>query len=160
MPDAGLKEEFPHPRARAVLKKLFEEEIAFQRTMGMRIVSFGPERPSMRFDMHADLIGHPVRKVLHGGVIAAALDSVAGLAALLAMMKKHQDEPYEAQLARFLKIGTIDLRTDYIRPGRGAHFIASAQVFRAGGKVASVRMELENDSGELIAAGSAAFIVG
>ena len=93
-------------------------------------------------------------------MIASALDAVAGVAVLLAMMKKHQDEPQQAQIARFMKIGTIDLRIDYIQPGKGAHFIASATVLRAGGKIASVRMDLENDSGELIAAGSAAFIVG
>ena len=160
MPNAQPKGEFPHPQVRVVLKKLFEEDIAFQRTLGMRIVSFDPDRPSMRFDMQPGLIGHPVRKVLHGGVIAAALDAAAGLAALLARMKKHQDEPQEAQLARFMKIGTIDLRTDYLQPGRGAYFVASAWVLRAGGKVVSVRMELENDSRELIASGSAAFIVG
>jgi uncharacterized protein (TIGR00369 family) len=155
-----MSETFLPPHVKAILKKLFEEDVAFQRTMGIRIVSFNPERPRMRFDMHPDLIGHPVRKVLHGGVIASALDSVAGFGVLLAMMKKHKDEPYEAQLARFMKLGTIDLRVDYIRPGSGAHFIASAHVFRAGGKIASVRMELENDSGELIAAGAGAFIVG
>ena len=160
MPNEQQKGGFPHPQVRTVLKKLFEEDIAFQRTLGMRLVSFDPERPSMRFDMQPALIGHPVRKVLHGGVIAAALDAVAGLAALLAMMKKHQDESYEVQIARFMKIGTIDLRTDYLQPGRGAYFVASAWVLRAGGKVATIRMDLENDTDELIATGSAAFIVG
>ena len=116
----------------------------------------------VRDDKGPDMFLGPdeMRKVLHGGVIASALDAIAGFAVLLAMMKKHQDEPREAQLARFMKIGTIDLRIDYIRPGRGTHFIASANVMRAGGKVASVRMELVNDAGEMIAAGAAAFMVG
>ena len=155
-----MSDTFLPPHIKAILKKLFEEDVAFQRLMGVRIVSFDPDRPRMRFDMKPELIGHPVRKVLHGGVIASALDSIAGFAVLLAMMKKHQDEPQEAQLARFLKIGTIDLRIDFIRPGKGVHFIASANVMRAGGKIANVRMELENDAGEAIAAGAAAFIVG
>ena len=154
-----MSDAFLRPEIKGILKKFFEEDVAFQHALGMRIVSFNPERPRMRFDLRPDLIGHPVRKVLHGGVIAAALDSIGGFAVLLAMMQKHQDDPPEAQLARFMKIGTIDLRIDYIRPGSGKHFVASANVLRAGGKVASVRMELENDSGDIIAAGAAAFIV-
>ena len=155
-----MSESFLPAHIKSILKKLFEEDIAFQKLMGLQIVSFDPGHPRMRFDMQPALIGHPMRKVLHGGVIASALDAIAGFAVLLAMMKKHEDEPREAQLARFMKIGTIDLRIDYIRPGRGAHFIASANVMRAGGKVASVRMELVNDAGEMIAAGAAAFMVG
>ena len=155
-----MSDTFLPPHIEAILKKLFEEEIAFQKLMGVRIVSFDPRQPRMRFDMKPELIGHPMRKVLHGGVIASVLDAIAGFAVLLAMMEKHQDEPPEAQLARFMKIGTIDLRIDFIRPGKGACFIASATVMRAGGKIASVRMELENEAGETIAAGAAAFMVG
>lgn len=159
-PPGAAKQEFPDPLLQAALKNLFEESIAFDRVLGLKIDSFAADKPRIRFDMRPELIGHPVRKVLHGGVIAAVLDATAGFAVLLALMKKHRDESHEAQLARFMKIGTIDLRIDYIQPGRGNHFLASAHVFRVGGKVASVRMEMENDAGELIAAGAAAFIVG
>ena len=155
-----MSDSFLPAHIKAILKKLAEEDVAFQRLLGLRIVSFDAERPRMRLDMKPELIGHPVRKVLHGGVIASALDAIAGLAVLLAMMKKHQHDPQEAQIARFMKISTIDLRIDYLQPGRGAHFIASAHVLRTGSKVASVRMELENDAGEMIAAGAAAFNVG
>ena len=154
------KDEFPHPQVRIALRKLFEEDIVFNQMLGIKVVSFNPVRPRVRFDMRPELIGHPVRKVLHGGVIAAVLDATAGFAIMLALAKKHENDPDEVQLGHFRHMSTIDLRIDYIRPGRGAHFIALGHVFRVGGKVASVRMELENDSGEIIAAGSAAFMVG
>jgi uncharacterized protein (TIGR00369 family) len=57
-------------------------------------------------------------------------------------------------------IGTIDLRIDYLRPGRGQYFVATGRVVRLGGRVAVVHSELVNDSGEQIAAGSAAYMVG
>lgn len=155
-----MSETFPQPPVKAALRKLFEEDIVFNQVLGIRIVSYHPERPRVRFEMRPELIGHPVHKILHGGVIAAVLDAMAGFAIMLAIAKKREAEPYEQQLGHFRQMRTIDLRVDYIRPGRGAHFIASAHVFRVGGKVASVRMELENDTGELIAAGSAAFAVG
>ena len=59
-----MSDSFLRPEIKAILTKLFEEDVAFQRLMGLRIISFNPERPRMRFDMQADLIGHPMRKVL------------------------------------------------------------------------------------------------
>ncbi len=154
-----MKDDPISPAVKAALRRLFEEDIAFDKTLGVTIASFNPERPRLRFDMRPELIGHPVRKVLHGGVIAAVLDTVAGLGLMLAIARDHAHEDTQAQLARFRHMGTIDLRIDYVRPGRGAHFIASAEVLRLGSKVAAVRMDLINDGGELIAAGSAAYMV-
>lgn len=148
------------PAVKAALRQLFEEDIAFDKTLGLRIASFDFARPTLRFDMQPNLIGHPVRKVLHGGVIAAALDTTAGLAVMLAIIHAHADAPPAEQMQRFRQLGTIDLRIDYIRPGRGAHFIAGAEVLRLGSRVANTRMDLVNDGGELIASGSAAFMVG
>lgn len=155
-----MKEDPISPAVKAALRQLFEEEMAFDKILGLSIASFNPERPLLRFDMRPELLGNPLRRVLHGGVIAAALDTVAGLGLMLAIVRAHAGDPPQEQLARLGQMGTIDLRIDYLRPGRGAHFIASAQVLRLGAKVASVRMELENDAGELIAAGSAAYVVG
>ena len=41
-----------------------------------------------------------------------------------------------------------------------AHFIASGEVVRMSKRIAVAHMQLENDTGELIATGSAAYIVG
>ena len=35
-------------------------------------------------------------------------------------------------MQRFTKLGTIDLRVDYLRPGLGNYFVASANVEEAG----------------------------
>ncbi|MBL8383026.1 MAG: thioesterase family protein [Burkholderiales bacterium] len=150
---------FPAP-VRAALRKLFEEDIAFNQVLGFRTLSYNPDRPRVRFDMRPELLGHPIRKILHGGVIAGVLDATAGYALMLAVLKAHAGETVTSLLGRFRHMSTIDLRIDYVRPGRGAHFLATAQVLRVGSKVATVRMDLENDSGELIAAGTAAFAVG
>ena len=39
-------------------------------------------------------------------------------------------EPPEQRLHRFAKLGTIDLRIDYLRPGIGSHFELRAEVLR------------------------------
>jgi len=60
----------------------------------------------------------------------------------------------------FPKMGTIDLRIDYLHPGRGKYFIATGKVARLGSRVAVTHMTLENDEGEQIATGSAAHMIG
>ena len=90
-------------------------------------------------------------------MISATLDMVGGLAIALASLAKKTEETPARQ---FPNIGTIDLRIDYLRPGRGKFFIASGRVVRLGGRVAVAHMELVNDTGDQIATGSAAYIVG
>jgi len=66
----------------------------------------------------------------------------------------------EAAAERFNKIGTIDIRVDYLRPGLGAYFIATGSTLRTGNKVSVTRMELHNDKGILIAVGTGTYVVG
>jgi uncharacterized protein (TIGR00369 family) len=58
------------------------------------------------------------------------------------------------------RLGTIDLRVDYLRPGYGTEFVASATVMRAGRTVAVTRMELHNEKDVLIAVGTGSYVVG
>ena len=137
--------------------RTFEKMIPFNRVLGLKIDSLDPKMPRLRFDMRPELVGNPVRQILHGGVISATLDVVGGLAIALASLAKKAEETPARQ---FPNIGTIDLRIDYLRPGRGKFFIASGRVVRLGGRVAVAHMELVNDTGDQIATGSAAYIVG
>ena len=137
--------------------RTFEQMIPFNRVLGLKIDSLDPKTPRLRFDIRPELVGNPVRQILHGGVISATLDVVGGLAIALASLAKKAEETPARQ---FPNIGTIDLRIDYLRPGRGKFFIASGRVVRLGGRVAVAHMELVNDTGDQIATGSAAYIVG
>ena len=141
----------------AQLRKVFEEIVPFNRVLGLKVESLDPAAPKLRFDMRPELIGNPVRKVLHGGVISATLDVVAGFAIHLALFQQDRDEGKEFT---FPNIGTIDLRIDYLRPGRGDYFIGTGRVVRLGNRVAVAHMDLVNDKDELIATGGAAYMVG
>jgi uncharacterized protein (TIGR00369 family) len=66
----------------------------------------------------------------------------------------------EEIIRRLLDVGTIDLRVDYLRPGKGDSFTATGAVMRMGYKVAVVRTELHNDRDVLIAAGTGTYIIG
>jgi len=135
----------------------FEQMIPFNRVLGLKIDSLDPKAPRLRFDMRPELVGNPIRQILHGGVISATLDVVGGLAIALASLADMSEAPTPQN---FPNIGTIDLRIDYLRPGRGKYFVATGRVVRLGGRVAVVHTELVSDTGEQIATGSAAYIIG
>ncbi|MFN0186697.1 MAG: thioesterase family protein [Aquabacterium sp.] len=138
---------------------LFERHITFNQTLGMQVQLTGRDRPSVRFDMRPALVGHHHYGRLHGGVISAVLDATAGLALMHAIGEKHADEPAAQVMQRFGRMGTIDLRTDFLRQGIGRHFIATADVLRLGGRLGSTTMRLVNDEGMLIATGAASYVL-
>jgi len=139
-----------------VLRQLMEEHIAFNKHLGLKVESFDAAAPKLRFDMRPELVGNPLLKILHGGVISAVLDVAGGFAIMLQIASSD----IEITAAKFPKLGTIDLRVDYLRPGRGKHFVATARIVRKGSRIAVVHMELHNDEGELIATGGGAYVVG
>ena len=141
------------------LKQLFEEKIVFNRVLGLKITSLKPERVVGRIDMKPDLIGHFAHNRIHGGVISAGLDAMGGLAVMAAIGARHMDEAPLHRLQRFAKLGTIDLRVDYLRPGISDHFELHAQVLRLGSRVASTRMEFYGADGSLMSSGAAAYII-
>jgi len=145
------------PECVAGLKKIFEDMIAFNQVLGLKITSITPDRVSGAIAMRPELVGSPNR--LHGGVISASLDAMGGLAVMAAIGARHMDEAPAQRLHRFGKLGTIDLRIDYLRPGIGDHFELRAEVLRLGSRVATTRMEFLGADGKLLSTGAGAYIV-
>ena len=84
---------------------------------------------------------------------------MGGLAVMAAIGARHMEEAPPQRLQRFAKLGTIDLRVDYLRPGIGASFELRAEVLRLGSRVASTRMEFLDSQGKLLSSAAAAYIV-
>ena len=143
-----------------VVRKIFAEQIPFNRLLGLELDLLGAEQASFRFDMRPELVGNYLRGNLHGGVISATLDVTGGLVAFLGVLRKMRGRSDKEKFARFSRLGTIDLRVDFLRPGIGQSFTATGFVQRIGNKVAVTRMELDNDQGSLIAVGTGTYMVG
>ena len=141
------------------LKKIFEERIVFNQLLGLKITSLEPTRVVARIDMRPELVGHFAFNRVHGGVISAGLDAMGGLAVMAAIGARHMDETPMQRLHRFGKLGTIDLRIDYLRPGISPYFELHAHVLRLGSRVANTRMEFLGADGTLFSTGAAAYIV-
>ncbi len=141
------------------LRTIFEEMVVFNKLLGLKVISVEPQQVAARIDMRPELVGHYLHNRLHGGVISAGLDNIGALAVMAAIGARHMDEAPEQRLQRFGKLGTIDLRVDYLRPGIGAHFDLHATVMRLGSRVASTRMELRAADGKLLSTGSGVYIL-
>ena len=142
------------------LKDLYEKDLPFNRLIGLKIKAMNLVEVTTGFSMHADLIGNPVQKTLHGGVISTVLDATGGLVASAGIIERLNTTPLDTVLKQFTRVGTIDLRVDYLRPGRGTAFTAEANIMRSGKKVAVTRMALHNEAGLLIAVGTGTYLVG
>jgi len=145
-------------RLDAELTELIEQRITFNQILGLKVQTLRPQLV-LRFDWRTELVGHAHYGRLHGGVISAALDALGGGALMVGLGEKHPGESTEQVMHRFLKMGTIDLRVDFLRPGLGQHFIATAEITRLGGRVGSTQMRLHNDEGVLVATAAASYIV-
>ncbi|MBL8340775.1 MAG: thioesterase family protein [Rubrivivax sp.] len=146
-------------RFERAVREMFEHHISFNKVLGLKVVSVQAGDVRGRFEMKPELVGHFAYGRLHGGVISSVLDAMAGLALMVAIAERHPHESAVQVTHRFARMGTIDLRIDFLRQGLGRHFDATAKVTRLGGRIGSAQMALHNDQGELIATGAAAFVV-
>ncbi|SFM54204.1 thioesterase family protein [Halopseudomonas yangmingensis] len=147
----------------ADLEKLvhsFFDRIPFNLLLGIRIDSLASDKVHMSLPMREDLIGNYYRGILHGGAISALIDVCGGAMAMIGAWEKQQDLPASERMQRLSKLGTIDLRVDYLSPGKGQLFTCDSSLLRIGNKVAVVRSHLHSDSGALVAAGTGTYLCG
>lgn len=141
------------------VRQLFER-IPFNEYLGIELDEVSLQRVVMHLPMKQELVGNFYFGILHGGVIASLLDVVGGAMAMIGAFEKNQHLTTEERAQRLSRLGTIDLRVDYLRPGRGKRFSASATLLRSGNKVAVVRSELHNEEETLIAVGTGTYLCG
>lgn len=146
--------------ARRLIGEIFVYAMPFNRALGLELERLDPDFAQLSLANQTMLVGNDAQKILHGGVIASVLDVAAGLVCVSSALTREAHITEEALRHRLSRMGTIDLRVDYLRPGRGERFIASSSLLRAGNKVSVARVELHNDSGIHIASATATYLVG
>jgi len=127
----------------------------FMQHLGMQFNVVNGEIQGL-IDMTPDLIGNTHFRILHGGATAAVLDSIGGIAAM-AEIYRRREGLIEEQRKKVARLATTDMRVDYLSPGRGEYFIATAEVMRLGRKGCTMRMDLHNNEGKAIAIATAVY---
>jgi uncharacterized protein (TIGR00369 family) len=140
----------------------FLEQIPFNKVLGLRPTKLSQDYCEFKMNMKDDLIGNFLQGILHGGAISTALDVTGGAMAMVAAWQrlKNQDVPSSERTKTLAKLGTIDMRVDFLQPGKGKEFTIGATLLRIGNKVAVTRMELNNEKGDLIAVGTGTYLCG
>ncbi len=108
-------------------------------------------------DMRDELIGNMAFRILHGGVAATILDSVGGVVAMGEIYLRGKGELAD-RIRQVTRLATADMRVDYLSPGRGKYFVATAEVLRMGRKGCTVRMHLHSDEARLVATAIATYV--
>jgi uncharacterized protein (TIGR00369 family) len=131
------------------LKQVVEEHIPFNKFLGVRAARIAAGAVRLELPFRDVMIGDPMRQAIHGGVISMLADTAGGMAVWSAI---------EDPAAR---VSTIDLRVDYLRPGRPELLVADATVVRVGGRVgvADIRLFHPDTEGETVATGKGVYAI-
>jgi uncharacterized protein (TIGR00369 family) len=131
------------------LRQVTEELIPFNKFLGVRVVVIERGRAELEIPWRDELVGDPIKQAIHGGVISALADTAGGMAVWSALEHPTQ------------RVSTIDLRIDYLRPGRLEALVAEAVVVRAGRSVgvADVRLFHPTSRGEVVATGKGVYAI-
>jgi uncharacterized protein (TIGR00369 family) len=118
------------------LKQVAEEFIPFNKFLGLKATHVERGRVRLEIPWRDELVGDPMRPALHGGVISMLADTAGGMV-VWSMIDNV-----------WARVSTIDLRVDYLRPGRLEQLVAEATVVRLGGRVGVAEIRLFHMSAE------------
>ncbi len=143
-----------------IVQDIYETKLPFNQVLGLKVSHLTTKEACFKFPMKHDLVGNFVHGVLHGGVISAVLDATGGITATASFLGNLKTINIGEITRRISKVSTVDMRVDYLRPGKGDFFLSKGAVMRTGKKIAVIRMELTNQDDILIAVGTGAYMVG
>lgn len=109
-------------------QNVIEHLIPFNNLLGFKLEEIREGYAKIRVPFRPELIGDPRAQALHGGVIATAMDTVGG-AAGMTTLTSFED-----------KLSTIDMRVDYLLPGKPMDLIVEGEIIRSGNRIIVTRM--------------------
>ena len=133
---------------RLKLKALFESVIPFNCFLGITVDQLEDGEAHLALPFRPEFIGNPMLPALHGGVISSLLDTAGGAAVW-------------SQIDEGDRVSTVDLRVDYLRPGRPEPLIGRGRVVRLGNRVGVAELRAWHPGREdrLVAAGMGVYSI-
>ena len=135
----------------------FYSQLPYHQWLGLSIENISMNEVAMRFEMKPQFIGNTLKQILHGGVIASALDACGGMHALIHAGRDLKAEPMDEKMERLSQLSTVDMRVDYLAPGEGSVFSLKSTPLRRGQHIAVFRIDLFNERQCHIAAAVASY---
>ncbi len=128
------------------LIRFMEDDVPFNKLLEMKVEECGEGFARVRIPFRDELVGDVRRPALHGGVISAVIDACGGLA----VWTQFEVEDL---------ISTVDLRTDFLRPGPDCDICVESKVVRMGNRVSVVHTVVypSHDKSTIVAEGRAVY---
>lgn len=102
----------------------------FHQFLGVTFTEYGDGHVVIECSFREEFLVNEDKEIVHGGVLSSLVD-IAGHYAVLSSVGA--------------RVPTIDLRTDYLRPGRRGPFTVEAEVDRVGRNVAVADAEIRQE---------------
>lgn len=118
------------------LTTVFEELIPFNKFLGMKLIDINENFAKAKLPFRKEFIGDPRANRLHGGISATFMDVIGGIAAMTVL--ESVDD----------KIATVDMRVDYLRPGKAEDIFAESKIIRKGSRLVVTEMKLFHESAQ------------
>lgn len=132
----------------SLYQNIINQLIPFNKLLGMQLVEIRDGFALIKIPFNQDLIGDPRAQALHGGLISASMDTVGGAAAMTTLVSFED------------KISTIDIRVDYLRPGKAQDLFVEGEIARSGNRIVVTRMiAYQEDINQPIAEGKGVYNV-
>jgi len=156
----GLDEAYGelHRQARAkkpgvYMKDLFQAT-PFHAHLGLEMTEITADKVTVRVRKTSDLT--LVGGTLHGGALAAMVDSLGAFHAGMAAQRRLNEAGGKSDNRAFSP-RTLGLSVDYLRPLKGDVFTATTTVLHVGANVIRLRGEVTDGEGAMVAAASLSF---
>jgi len=132
-----------------MFKDVVEQKIPMAKFIGVKVLEIDEGYVKLLFPYREEFIGDPRSKRLHGGYTATAIDLAGGVAAMTYMTSPDDD------------VATIDMRIDYLRPGKAKEIIAEGIVLskRRRSIVTEMKIYHSDDEEKIIAIGRGVFSI-
>jgi len=128
--------------------QIIENSIPLHKFINVKVLELRDGHCKMLWPYREEVIGNFLNHNWHGGMIAAALDSVGGAVGMATLTS-----PVE-------RLVTIDLRVDYLRSTGPSDLIVTAELVRSGNRIVATDMEAwQEDEKKLVAKGRAMYSV-
>ena len=132
-----------------LFKDVVEQKIPMAKFIGVKVLEIEEGFVKLLFPYREEFIGDPRSKRLHGGYTATAIDLAGGVASMTFMTSPDDD------------VATIDMRIDYLRPGKAKELIAVGNVLskRRRSIVTEMKIYHPDDEEKIIAIGRGVFSI-
>ncbi len=133
-----------NPRFKDAMINRAKDEIPYWSLLGMQVVDMKKGWSKMKVPFKENL--RNANGVIHGGVIFSVADSAMGTA-LITLIDKNDF------------ISTIEMKINFIKPGKGDAIIAEADIIHRGATTAIGDIHVRDSEGNLLAKGLATYAI-